>query len=191
LTKEQLGKIIDLLLNHYELSYRDIAQQVGTSLRVVQNISWGKSYINDNLSYPLRNNIHNFAKKDKVTDYFNSEVFLINLKEDLKYSWWLAIETDLVNKYKIPLNILREINHGEKFSEIGDYTYPIRNKNIRNRYNLSKEDIINLLNDLKNTDISMTELGKKYGFGRAAISNINKGLAYPIKGYNYPARLTK
>ena len=80
-------------------------------------------------------------------------------------------------------------NTGKKFKDIGDYNYPIRNKNIRNKNNLSKEDIEELLFLLKTTNISMTELGKKFNFGRAAISNINRGIAYPIKDYNYPARI--
>lgn len=42
---------------------------------------------------------------------------------------------------------------------------------------------------LRTTNISMTELGKKFNFGRATISNINRGIAYPIKDYNYPARV--
>lgn len=83
---------------------------------------------------------------------------------------------------------MHEINTGKKFEDIGEYSYPIRNKNIRNKNNLSKEDIEKLLFLLRTTDISMTNLGKEFNFGRAVISNINHGIAYPIKGYDYPAR---
>lgn len=83
---------------------------------------------------------------------------------------------------------MHEINTGKKFNNIGEYNYPIRNKNIRNKNNLSKQDILNLLNDLRNTKTSMTVLGKKYNFGRKTISNINNGLSYSIKNYDYPAR---
>lgn len=38
--------------------------------------------------------------------------------------------------------------------------------------------------------MSMTAIGEKYHFGRAAISKINKGLSYKIKNYDYPARKT-
>ena len=130
-----------------------------------------------------------FSARKTVEDYFVDKDKLIELKEDLKWSWWLSIEKDLVNKYNIPLNIMHDINTGKKFKDIGDYNYPIRNKNIRNKNNLSKEDIEELLFLLKTTNISMTELGKKFNFGRAAISNINRGIAYPIKNYNYPARI--
>lgn len=188
---DQLKAIVSLLQNNYELSYQDIANQVGASLNVVQNINWGTRYVNPYLIYPLRKpNTHVSTRKDKIEDYFKNKEELLLLKEDLKWSWWLSIETDLVSKYNIPLKIMHDINTGKKFENIGNYTYPIRNKNIKNKNNLSKKDIIELLDDLKNTTMSMTEIGNKYGFGRGVISKINKGENYPIKNYNYPARKT-
>lgn len=55
---------------------------------------------------------------------------------------------------------MHNINTGKKIKDIGNYSYPIRNKNIRNKNNLSKEDIEELLFLLRTTNISMTELGK-------------------------------
>lgn len=95
------------------------------------------------------------------------------------------------NKWNIPKCVLHDINHGKKFQEYGVFTYPIRNKNVRNKNNLTIKDIECILFDLKNTDLSMTQIGKKYNFGRDAISKINEGKSYPIKNYNYPARKTK
>ena len=189
ITENQLKVIIDLLSNSYELSYQNIADKVGTSLGVVQRINWGKSYVNPNLQYPLRKPNTHFSTRKTVEDYFVDKNKLIELKEDLKWSWWLSIEKDLVNKYNIPLNIMHDINTGKKFKNIGEYSYPIRNKNIRNKNNLSKEDIEELLFLLRTTNISMTELGKKFNFSRATVSNINRGIVYPIKDYNYPARV--
>lgn len=188
INENQLEMIIDLLCNNYELSYQDIAEKVGTSLNVVQKINWGKAYVNSNLQYPLRKLYTHFSTRKTVEDYFVNEDKLIELKEDLKWSWWLSIEKDLVNKYNIPLKIMHEINTGKKFKDIGEYNYPIRNKNIRNKNNLSKEDIEKLLFLLRTTNVSMTNLGKEFNFGRTVISNINYGIAYPIKGYDYPAR---
>ena len=190
INENQLETIIDLLKNSYELSYQDIADKVGASLTVVQRINWGKAYVNPNLQYPLRKPNTHFSARKTVEDYFVDNDQLIELKEDLKWSWWLSIEKGLVNKYNIPLIILREINTGKRFQDIGDYSYPIRNKNTNNKNNLSKEDIEELLFLLRTTNISMTELGKKFNFGRATVSNINRGLAYHIKDYDYPARDT-
>ena len=87
------------------------------------------------------------------------------------------------------MQILRDINQGRKFSNYGKYEYPIRKSNIRNIYNFSQEDIKNILNDLRYTNKSMTDIGKQYkNLHRDTISKINKGKTYIIEGYDYPAR---
>jgi hypothetical protein len=116
---------------------------------------------------------------------------LLQLKEDIKYRWDLSLEKDLTEKYNLPRNIVREINQGDKFKEYGDYTYPIRNKNVRNSKNLTIDDVKNILKELRETNITMTDIGIKYNFGRNAIAKINKGETYLIKDYDYPARKTK
>ena len=122
-------------------------------------------------------------KKNTVEDYHISEQDIINLKEDLKYRWDLKIETDLIKKYNLPLKIIRDINNGRKFDFIGNYNYPIRKKNIRNNNNFSYEDIINILDLLKNSNKTMTEIGNIYNIGRDTVGKINKGLTYIIKDY--------
>ena len=123
-----------------------------------------------------------------MEDYFSNVQDLISLKEDLLYRWDLEIEKDLIQKYNIPLKLLRDINNGRKFENIGNYSYPIRDKNIRNNNNFSQQDILNILSDLKSTKDSMTNIGLKYNVHRNTISKINKGEAYIIKDYVYPAR---
>lgn len=189
-SQEQLNEIIDLLLNHTELSIKDIANKYSVDQNTILRISKGYSYVNPKLSYPLRLNNHDSVKKNNVEDYFIATELLLELKEDLLYRWDLTIEDDLTKKYKIPLRILRDINNGRKFNEIGSYNYPIRKKNIRNNNNLKYEDVLNILNLLKNSKISMTDIGKIYHLNRNTISNINQGTAYIIKDYNYPARKT-
>lgn len=103
------------------------------------NISLGKTYVDYKLKYPLRNNNHFSIKKNSYLDYFSSLEELLQLKEDLLYRWDLTIENDLLNKYNIPLKVLRDINNGRKFKDYGEYQYPIRNRNIRNNQNLSIE----------------------------------------------------
>ena len=186
--EQQLNEIIDLLTNHTELSYKDIAKLYNVEQNTIYRISCGYSYINPQLNYPLRKNNHQSQLKNNIEDYFLTTELLIELKEDLLYRWDLTIENDLVKKYNIPLRLLRDINNGRKFNEIGDYRYPIRKKNIRNNSNLTQEDVINILNLLKNSKISMTNIGNMYHLNRNTISNINQGTAYIIKNYDYPAR---
>ena len=151
------------------------------------NISNGYRYFNSNLIYPLRENNHDSIKKT-LEDYFENEEELIALKEDLLYRWDLSVEEDIPKKYNIPLKIVREINLGEKFKEIGNFKYPIRKKNIRNNKNFSIDDIYNILSDLQNTKKSMDVIGQQYGIHRNLVSKINKGQAYVVKNFSYPAR---
>ena len=190
LNQQQLDEVIDLLLNHHELSLIDIANRYNVSQATILSISKGYSYINPKLNYPLRHNIHSSVKKNYL-DYFNSEEELIQCKEDLKYNWELSLETDIKNKYNIPLRLVHEINKGHKFSDIGNYNYPIRNNNDRNDMNYTKEEVLEILNDLRNSQKSMTIIGQEHHANRNTISKINNGERYIIKNYNYPARLKK
>jgi DNA-directed RNA polymerase specialized sigma subunit len=159
----------------------------------IHRICQGISYTNPNLHYPLRDTSkRDFAKKDKIADYFDSEESLIELKEALKNNWWESLEIDIPKHYNIPKRIVRQINYGEKFAEIGKYEYPIRKKNtVRNVNNFTKQDVLDILDLLKNTDLTMIEIGRKYNIHRQTVSNINKGISFPIKDYIYPARDTK
>ena len=186
--QEQLNEVVNLLINNTKLSYKDIASIYNVSQDTILNISKGYTYFNPDLSYPLRKYNHDSNKKNEITDYFKNEKDLLALKDDLYYRWDLSIETDLINKYNIPLKIIRDINQGRLFDDFGDYTYPIRNKNIRNNQNFTIENVLNILSDLRNTSKSMSEIGIKYNIHRDTVSKINKGKSYIIKNYDYPAR---
>ena len=186
--QQQLDEIIDLLINNTKLSYKDIASLYDVGQNTILNISLGYTYFNPNLSYPLRKNNHNSNKKDEITDYFKNEKELLNLKDELLYRWDLTIENDLVKKYNIPLKVIRNINQGNIFKDIGEYNYPIRQKNVRNYQNLTIQNVLDILSELKNSKKSMTEIGLKYKIHRNTVSNINKGKTYIIKNYDYPAR---
>lgn len=188
LNAKQLDEIIFLLQNETKLSLIDIATKYNVSQSTIFKISQGQSYYNPNLKYPLRSNNHESQQKNEILDYFKSEEQLINLKEDLLYRWDLEIEKDLSKIYNIPIKILRDINNGKKFSEYGNFKYPIRGKNIRNNNNLTLNNVMDILNLLKNTNLSMTKIGEQYKLNRDTISKINLGKAYIIKNYNYPAR---
>ena len=186
--KDQLNEIVNLLINETKLSYKDIANLYSVDQTTILRISQGYSYFNPNLNYPLRKNNHDAMKKDSIVDYFQNEEELLQLKDDLLYRWDLEIENDLAKQYNIPIKIIRSINQGHLFENIGDYKYPIRNKNIRNNQNFTIDNVLNILSDLRNTTKSMCDIGNKYNIHRNTVSKINKGEAYIIKNYEYPAR---
>lgn len=186
--KDQLNEIVNLLINETKLSYKDIANLYNVDQNTILRISQGYTYFNPNLNYPLRKNNHDAMKKDSIIDYFQNEEELLQLKDDLLYRWDLEIKNDLAKQYNIPLKIIRGINQGHLFENIGNYKYPIRNKNIRNNHNFTINDVLNILSDLRNTKESMANIGLKYNIHRDTVSKINQGKAYLIKDYDYPAR---
>lgn len=187
LNQEQLNEIIDLLINNLELTFEEIGDRFNVSSSAITRINQGYTYTNLNLQYPIRD-INYLSRKKRFNDYFDNEQDLINLKEDLLYRWDIPIENGLDKQYNIPLRIIRDINNGRRFEKYGDYIYPIRKKNIRNNRNFTQLDILSILNELRNTKNSMSEIGKKFQVDRNTISKINKGEAYIIKDYKYPAR---
>lgn len=187
-TEKTLQEVIDLLLYHPEFSLKDIANQYNVEQNTILRISKGHSYYNPNLNYPLRCNDHSSTQKNNILDYFSSEEELLLCKEDLLYRWDLSIEF-IQKKYNLPIRVIRDINQGRKFEDIGNFTYPIRERMGKNNLSISKVE--QLLNELKTTKISMTTLGIKYNINRCTVSQINQGKAYPIKNYHYPARIIK
>lgn len=186
--KEEISQIYDLLLNHTELSYIDIANKYNVSQDTILKISKGYTYYNAELSYPLREQNHDANKKSDLSDYFDNEEDIYLLKNDLKYRWDLTIENDLTQKYNLPIRVLRDINHGRKFQNYGEYTYPIRQKNIRNNNNFTYDIVLKILFDLRYTNLPATKLAEKYRVHRNTIAAINIGQTYYIKDYDYPAR---
>ena len=187
-TEKELVEIIDLLQNHLELSYTDIAEKYGVCQNTILRISLGYSYKQNNIIYPIRRNNHQSNQKNSILDYFSSEKDLLDFKEDLFYRWDLSLEKDIPEKWNIPKNICRAINHGKKFAEYGKYEYPIRSKsNIL----ISQEKILKILYDLRNSNKSMTLIGQENSLHRSTIGKINSGIIYPIKNYDYPARRKK
>lgn len=190
-TKQTLDEIINLLIFHKDISIKQIAQMYEVTSATIIDISKGRRYFNPNLNYPLRDNDFTASVKDSL-EYFQNQEELIALKNDLLYRWDLSIETDLIKKYNIPLGLIHKINNGTKFADIGNFTYPIRKKNIRNNLNFSQQDIQDILYDLRYTSKSMSDIGlEHHGINRSTVAKINIGAAYPLRHYDYPARKKK
>lgn len=182
-----LQRVIEELKNPY-LSLLDIAKHFNVSQITISKINEGITYTNPNINYPIRDK--NFHAQKPIEDFLSEDDLLL-LKEYIKFRWDLSLEIDIPKQFNISKNLVRDINHGRKYSEYGNYTYPIRNKNIHNKNKLTQKDILLILDRLKNTKDTMEQIGKDFNFGRATIGKINRGEAYIIKDYNYPARKTK
>lgn len=185
--EDTLTEVIDLLKNHNELSLIDIAKKYNVNQNTIVRINTGKSYVNQNIDYPIRKERYTAAKKE-LYDYFKTEEDLLKLKEDLLYRWDLKIEEDLLHIYNIPLALIRDINNGRKFQEYGNYEYPIRKKNINNKNHLTQQTVIKILDDLHNSKKTIVQIANEYNISRNTLYKINKGETCIIKDYQYPAR---
>lgn len=185
--EQSLQQVIEELKNPY-FSLLDIANHFNVNRETIRKINEGISYTNPNFDYPIRSK--NFHAQKSLENFLTVEELLL-LKEDIKFRWDLSLENDIPKKFNISKDLVREINQGRKYSEYGSYTYPIRDKNVRNKNNLTQKDILLILDRLKNTTDTMEQIGKDFNFGRAAIRKINNGETYIIKDYKYPARKTK
>lgn len=182
-SKKDLEDIYQLLIYHPQISCIDIAKKYNVNQNVISNINTGKRYANIDYTYPLRSNKKIFATRENIyKDFQNNELnnLIIDLKNNKQTIEGLSI------KYKISIQMVREINQGRLFFQ-ENQIYPIREKNQFDRKNL---DIIKILDELKNTKKSMTVIGQENGIGRALVAKINKGQKYHISDYNYPARKT-
>lgn len=189
-TQETLNELIDLLQNHRELSLNDLAIKFNVHLETIRNINNGETYTSSSLHYPIRSNPSQRRLK-YLDDYFESEEKLLQLKEDLMYRWDLTIDKDLTKKYNLPIDLLRDINNGRRFAEIGNYSYPIRKPNqISHKNPLTREEILEILHLLKDTTVPITKIAEKFKVSRNTIYNINNGTTYLIKDFFYPARKT-
>lgn len=90
---------------------------------------------------------------------------------------------ELAQKYNCSLGTIQKINQGSNGYRFAQFTYPIRTTDESRvlRAVLDDNIIQSILNDLKNTNMTMVEIGEKYNLCRNTISDINKGKKQPQK----------
>lgn len=106
-----VNDIIDLLQNT-SLTQKEIAENFDTTLSIVNKINNGKTWVNKNLKYPIR--------ESKVSDRLN-KMQVDNIINDLQNN--LSV-VDVAKKYKLDYERVRKINVGERYKRIG-INYPI------------------------------------------------------------------
>ena len=132
----------------------------------------GNRYKKDNLIYPLRN-----------TDNRYSYSTLKQIRYSLKYELDLSIK-DISKKYKVDYSQVSNINQG-KIYFVKNEKYPLRNKRLTD---LDDKTVNNIIDDIINSDLCLSEIAVKYNISRTRISGINQGIYYIRDSLNYPLR---
>lgn len=168
-TKEELNKCIEEISSSNK-SFANIARKFGCSQEVITAINLGKRYKIDGLVYPLRN-----------TRYSNE--LLKQICYSLKYELELTFN-DICKKYNIDRSQLSLINQG-KVHYISSEEYPLRKKRLKD---IDEETVGCIIKDIRESELAMQEIAKKYGLAKMQISNINTGKTYKQENILYPIR---
>lgn len=170
LNKKQLDSLIkdlietDIPLNTLEKKY-NLCQW---SMTEINN---GRSYYNPKLKYPLRDTSKYSLEKVKQIKY--------SLKYELDKS--LA---DIAKEYDIDYSNLNDINYG-RIHRYNNETYPLRKGKVKFKTIFYIDEIIDLL---KNSSMTQSEIAKKFNISSSTICSINLGKSYRKEGIEYPIR---
>ena len=132
--------------------------------------------------------IYNSASK--LTEEDLNKIYNLLLNSDYTYNQI----ADLTNSsYKI----ISDINNGKHYRN-NNFNYPLRSerkerygtKNKNSAFYEKEEQLINLIQDLKENLLSYDELKEKYNIQSTTLSRINQGKLYPQKDETYPLRLS-
>lgn len=150
-----------------------IAADNDVSYVVVTNINSGRSYYDKNISYPIR--------EDEFKHHIPIDV-LEGICSDL--SGKIAVKK-IAAKYDVPASLVYDINSG-KSHRIEGYTYPIRVWEPK----IPMDVVIAMTYDIAHTKMSLTEIGKKYGYTKSTALCIKNGQSkqYRLPEYTYPLR---
>lgn len=100
---------------------------------------------------------------------------------------------DISKRFNINKGTISDINMGKSYKQ-KDIKYPVRTKEeilfIQNNLNkiLDDKKVHEIISDLKNTELTFSELASKFSVCATTIERINFGLGYNYKEINYPIR---
>lgn len=119
---------------------------------------------------PLSCAIQKYGKNNFTYRVIESQVENYNERE----KYWITYYNSIIpNGYNV-------MDGGEEPPHLSGSLHP--------ESKLTEEQVESLTNDLKNTDLKLTELAKKYGFSKnTCIVSFNKGLSY-VRDIKYPIR---
>lgn len=171
LTQEQLDKLTDDLM-YSGMSCRKLAQKYGCCEWTVNAVNNGTAYKRPNLKYPLKKS--NRYDREKIKQ----------IKYALKYELDKSLN-DIAKEFGVDMSQVSEMNQGRIHAFEGE-TYPLRsgkNKNV-----LKKETVERVIDDLLHSELSKTEIARKYNMSKSSITAINNGISFYHNDLVYPLR---
>lgn len=160
-----------------QISFKEINDRTGVSISHISEINTGKRRKDYTRHYP----INEMTCGRKLNDTQIQEIISL-----LKSSTKTVQEISLL--YNVSETTINGINNGKRYKQ-KDLSYPIRNRitTIKNK-RLTQNELLLLIDDIINTNISFAQLAIKYNISTTTVYNINKGTTRYNKDYNYPLR---
>ena len=207
-TDEQ-ADLIKKQLKNTEMSFEEILTFIGfknpsstSALRSVSAINEGKNYRTDNYTYPVRQNPRAVMGKNRTCDknpgakLTNEQA--LNLISDLANTH--LSQAELAQKYNISQNAVNVINRCKTWKELHTFKRNIRRESqgehpyvaikLSRRY--TDQQVLEAINLLKNTKISVPEIAKQLKMKTGVIYGINDGKTHrDMHSYPIPIRNKK
>lgn len=167
LTFKQADEIKNLILNT-DLTFQEIANQYDVTIYSISDINRGKTFV-ENRTYPLRQ-----SPTRSVIDENKLNIILDMLFNTTLTQLEIALATD-VNEYTVG-----EINRGSNSWCPKDISYPIRKPIQKNTYQnlLTLDNVKEICYDLCFTNVTLENIGKKFGVAKNTIGDISRGISW-------------
>lgn len=193
-SEDDIANVIYYLQNS-NFSFKKIADLTNTNFYFVEDINRGKRIFQNKYKYsfPLRAYAIN-RKKNPVTLQMAQQV-IVELKKMDKSN------EEIGQLFGLPGYTIGQINRGKLAicKEISNESFPIRKTPYRNpipknRSKITQKQLQQVIDFLLNTQLSMTEIGKRVNLSRTEIGRINKGEVFTKQlsaKYKLPIRQNK
>ena len=195
LTEEQTEEVRDLLKNSF-LTQKEIAEKFNVEDSIIKYINHGISHYNPEINYPIREKYLGSKLKSIRENNYNLITDELLLKiHDLLLNSKLTYE-EIASQLNINPRLMSTINIGKyEYYKLEGYNYPLREKAIIKtsgfdsiHSKLTRNEVLEILSLLKNSDMMIKDIADIYGVSRATISKVNQGIGYFIERVEYPIR---
>nr|DAG95849.1 MAG TPA: intron associated endonuclease [Herelleviridae sp.] len=180
LSNDELYRLYDDLKN-LDNSYKMLAEKYGfSSEQSIRNINKGIIYHQPSVKYPIRLDRNTLARMKAER--------IIDLLKNTKMSF-----EEIADKEKTTSGYVLQINSGSRCKLQGvDYPVRLTLSHFRKPYHsLSKEEVKNIKDDIKYTNMTWEQLSKKYKVNSKVFQHINRGITHHDSNEEYPLRHIK
>lgn len=176
LTKERLNNLIKEL-SESTASMASLCDKYQISQSLITRINNGRSYAQEGIKYPIRKN------PQKKAENYIQEIYDL-----LKYTY--RSYESIALEYELSSSTIGKINRGESYHN-SNIKYPIRASRVTSQTRYSYEEVTDIIDLIRYSDLSLRAIGRLYGEPNAnVIKEIKNGThkLYYREDLTYPLR---